>query len=170
MQKNNTSRLVMTALFTALFCLATLVIRIPSPLGGYLNAGDALILPAAFFLGPLFGALAAGIGSGLADVLSGYALFAPATLILKFLMCLSAAMIVKAFSGKKFLPAGLLGGIAAECIMVFGYYAYSALVLGFGIAAAVEIPSNCMQGVIGVIAGLMLTLALRKAFDRRKKE
>ncbi|MBQ1334585.1 MAG: ECF transporter S component, partial [Clostridia bacterium] len=60
-------RIIMVSLFAALVCVATMVIRIPSPTGGYINPGDAVVLLAAFLLGPIWGAVAAAIGSSLAD-------------------------------------------------------------------------------------------------------
>ena len=58
-----TKKLVLAALMCALTCVATMVIRIPTPTMGYIHPGDALVLPCAFLLGPVPGALAAGIGS-----------------------------------------------------------------------------------------------------------
>ena len=40
-----TTRLVLIALLAALCCVATMVLPIPTPTGGYLNAGDSLTLP-----------------------------------------------------------------------------------------------------------------------------
>ena len=64
--KDKTQRMVFTALFGALSCVATWVIRIPSPLGGYLNLGDGLVLLCGFCLGGWYGVSAAGIGSMMA--------------------------------------------------------------------------------------------------------
>ncbi len=66
--------LVYTAMLMALCCVATLVIKIPTVTGGYLNAGDIVVVLAALLAGPLYGGVAAGFGSGLADVISGYEL------------------------------------------------------------------------------------------------
>ena len=57
--------LVMTALLAALSCVATLVIRIPSPTGGYMNLGDTVVLLGAYLLGGAYGAAAGGIGPAL---------------------------------------------------------------------------------------------------------
>ena len=77
MRASRWSRLVYTALFTALTTVATLVIQVPSPMSGYVNLGDAMVLLSAWILGPVYGTAAAGIGSMLADLLSGYAYYAP---------------------------------------------------------------------------------------------
>ena len=64
-------RLVLAALFTALTTVMTMVIQVPSPMQGYVNLGDCGVLLSAWVLGPAWGGAAAGIGSMLADLLSG---------------------------------------------------------------------------------------------------
>ena len=46
-----TTEFLATALLAALSCVATLVIRIPSPTGGYMNLGDTVVLLGAYLLG-----------------------------------------------------------------------------------------------------------------------
>ena len=58
--------LVYTAMLMALCCVATLVIKIPTVTGGYLNAGDIVVVLAALLAGPLYGGVAAGFGLYLA--------------------------------------------------------------------------------------------------------
>ena len=55
MKDNTIKKLVFAALFAALSCAATMVIRIPTPIGGYIHAGDAVVLLSAFLLGPWWG-------------------------------------------------------------------------------------------------------------------
>ena len=43
-----TKKIVITALFAALTCVATMIIHIPSPLHGYINLGDVIVLAAGF--------------------------------------------------------------------------------------------------------------------------
>ena len=162
MYSTKLSKMVMAALFAALCCVATMIIRIPSPTGGYINAGDAVVLLGAFFLGPLWGALAAGLGSCLADALGGYMVYVPATFVIKFLMGLVAAAIFRALREKRPMLGVVTGGIVAEIIMIVGYFLFTALVLGLGWGALPEVPGNCVQGVFGVIAGALLFAALRR--------
>ncbi|MGN1083913.1 MAG: ECF transporter S component, partial [Lachnospiraceae bacterium] len=75
-------KMVLTALFTALVCVATIIIQIPSPMQGYVNLGDCIILLSAWLLGPLYGFFAGGVGSALADLLTGYSHYAPGTLVI----------------------------------------------------------------------------------------
>ncbi len=87
-------KLVMAALFAALTTVMTMVIRIPSPMSGYVNLGDCAVLLSAWILGPGLGCAAAGIGSMLADLL-GYPLYAPGTLVVKGLMALAAGLLFR---------------------------------------------------------------------------
>jgi uncharacterized membrane protein len=165
MKINTTSRIVFTALFAALCCVATLVIAIPSPTG-YVNLGDGFVLLSAFILGPVYGAIAAGVGTALADLLCGYAIYAPATLIVKGLMGLAAGLIFRSLTGKKFcdhsIVPSLAAGIVGEAIMVLGYFLYESLVLGAGAAAAASVPGNVAQGICGVAVSTVLIVVLMK--------
>ena len=73
----NTKTLVMASLLAALCCVATMVIRIPSPTGGYMNLGDTVVILSAYLLGPAWGSAASGLGSALADLFSGYTAYVP---------------------------------------------------------------------------------------------
>ena len=87
-------KLVLAALFAALCTVMTLVIQIPSPMQGYVNLGDCAVLLSAWVLGPVYGGVAAGTGSMLADLFSGYAHYAPGTFLIKLCMAVAAALIL----------------------------------------------------------------------------
>lgn len=89
----STKKLVIGALMAALTCIATMIIKIPTPTLGYIHLGDGLVLLCGIVLGPLGGALSAGIGSMFADIFSGYASWAPATLIIKALTAFVAGFL-----------------------------------------------------------------------------
>ena len=79
---NETKKLTLTGLMTAAVTVATIAIIIPVPYtGGYIHAGDSMIFLSVLLLGWKRGAFAAGVGSALADILSGYTMWAPATLL-----------------------------------------------------------------------------------------
>lgn len=162
MQHTKLHKLVLAALFAALTYVATNIIHIPTPVtNGYVNLGDCMVLLGAFLLGPIYGAAAGGIGSMLADLLLGYMSYVPGTFLIKGLMGLCAGLIFRAMREKTgTLAANAVAGLAAECIMVFGYFAYESTLLGYGLAAAASIPSNAFQGVIGLILGTVLYQAL----------
>ena len=154
MKHDKLIRLVLASLFAALTCVATMLIHIPMPAtNGYINLGDGMVLLGAFLLGPVWGMAAGGFGSMLADVLLGYAAYAPGTLVIKGLMALSATLILRALHGK---TAGLVAGAAAgEIVMVLGYFAYEGLVLSYGMAAAASIPGNAIQGAAGMVVSVL---------------
>ena len=152
MRKDPVLRLVMTAVLAALCCGATLVIQIPSPMNGYVNLGDGVVLLCGWLLGPGYGFAAAGLGSALADLISGYGVYVPATFIIKGLMALMAACVKPRW----------LGGAVAEVWMVTGYFLFACLLMGEGWAAMASVPGNLVQGAVGVAAGLALEKAVRR--------
>lgn len=158
--------MVMAAVMAALTYVATTVIKIPAPTGGYVHIGDGLVLLCGWILGPWWGGAAAGIGSMLTDLLNGYAHYAPGTLVIKALDAIAAALIVKALGRKPY--AYVVGGVVGELIMVAGYFGYACLLLGKGIGAAASIPGNLVQGAMGLVIGLVLFVLLKrsKALDK----
>ena len=162
MKQKNLQKLAISALLTAIVCIATYIVKIPSPAtNGYFNLGDCFVLLSGWLLGPVYGALAAGLGSALADIISGYMQYAPATFVIKALMAIAAYFVAKALIRKP-LIGKTIGGIVAEAIMVLGYFGYEAVILSYGIAAAGSIFSNVMQGIVGIIAGIAVTTAIEK--------
>ena len=162
-----TRMIVMTAAFAALACVATMVVKVPSPTNGYMNLGDTVVLLSGYLLGPAWGAVAGSIGPALADVLLGSAIYAPATLVIKAGMAVLAAVCYQAFGRR---PLGLVVcGLVGEIPMVLGYWLYDALLMGSITGAAVGIPSNLVQAAFGVAASTLLAAALRRcAYLRRE--
>ena len=151
-------KLTFTALFAAIIMLATMIYIPLGTGGGYLNPGDSMIYAAAWFLGPLAGA-AAAIGSALADIILGYAIYAPATFIIKGLMGLVVGILLRRH-GQKLAPKILALSLGAV-IMVVGYFAYEYFVYGIAVAGA-NILWNFVQAVVGVIIGTLVIGALGK--------
>lgn len=160
--KNATQKLVFAALLAALTCVATVIIKIPSPLKGYLNLGDCVVLTAGWLLSPLYGFLAAGLGSALADLFSGYFVYVPATFLIKGLMALAAWCTYKALNKKINNPVSrIISAVVAELIMIGGYYIFEGFIYGFE-ASLVNMPANAVQGVAGLVLGFALIKILEK--------
>lgn len=158
-----TKKIVMAALMAALACVATMIIKIPSPLKGYLNLGDCIVLVSGWMLSPTYGFLAAGLGSALADVFSGYVTYAPATFVIKGVMALVAFYGFKLLHNKLGdLPSRIVSGIVAEIIMILGYFVFEGFLYGF-IPSAVNIPANGVQGIAGLIIGVILMKVFAKS-------
>jgi len=153
MKQKTTFGVVYTAIFAALICIATMLIRIPIPAtGGYANLGDGIILICALIMPPSWAALGAGIGSMTADLLAGYAAYAPATLIIKAGMGWIAAMLFRNVPEKdtkklRFFASAMV----SEAWMVIGYFAFEGLMLGMGLGAAAGLLGNIGQGVVGIL-------------------
>ena len=159
-------QLVLASLFAALTYVMTMVVQVPSPMQGYVNLGDCAVLLSAWLLGPLYGGAAAGIGSMLADLLSGYAHYAPGTFAIKLAMAVAAALIFRALQSRashNLLLSQAVSGVVAEAIMVVGYFGYASLWLGKGLAAAASIPGNIVQGVFGLVAAIAVYAVLNKS-------
>lgn len=159
-----TKKIVMAAMLAALACVATMIIKIPSPLKGYLNLGDCIVLVAGWMLSPTYGFLAAGLGSALADLFSGYVTYAPATFVIKGLMALIAFYGFKLLHNKiGNLPSRIITGILAEIMMILGYFVFEGFLYGF-VPSLVNIPANGVQGIAGLIIGMILI----KIFEKTK--
>lgn len=159
----NLKKLVLAALFAALSCVSTMIIQIPSPMNGYVNLGDCFVLLGGVILGPVWGFLAGGTGSMLADILSGYAHYAPGTFLIKGIMALVLVVLYKKLSSK--MPHSvsyLISATVSEFIMIAGYFGYASLILGKGLAAASSIPGNIMQGIFGVVSSFLLIKVIER--------
>ena len=173
---------VMAAAFAALTLLATFILKIPTPTFGYVHIGDTFVILAGVILGPALGALAAGIGSALADLLGGFAAWAPGTFVIKFLSALVCAVVFRALTLKRqkkiaVIPAIIIAGIIGEIVMVIGYFFYNVIIVtlaaggensaslmsAFSLSVA-EIPFNLVQGAIGLILGTALAPVFLKIF------
>ena len=162
---NRLHRLVTAALFAALCCVATMI-HIPSATNGSYNLGDTVVLLSAWLLGSAYGTAAAGIGSALADLFSGYVYYVPGTLIIKSVMAFTGACIASCGNkkGRGAFILRIVSAVTAECIMVAGYFVYAAYILGYGTAAAfLSLPGNCFQGIFGMVISLLLYSVLNRS-------
>lgn len=166
----NLKQTVMTALFAALACVATMSIRIPTPgTGGYIHPGDAIVILSGVILGPVWGLLAAGIGSAMADLLGGYFIYVPITFAVKGLIAFIAGMIYHRLgkTSKTQYTAVILGGIADIILVAGGYFLCEIPLYGVS-AAAASIPANLIQGLGGLIIAFVLYPLLLAVPDIRK--
>ncbi len=160
--KSKTKKIVIASLIAALACVATMIIKIPTPLKGYINLGDSIVLVAGWMLSPAYAFLAAGLGSALADVFSGYASYAPATFVIKGLMALIALYGFRLLNKRLGnAPSKIISGFFAEVIMVVGYFVFEGFLYGFA-PSMVNIPANAIQGIGNLILGVILIIALEK--------
>lgn len=164
--KMTTKELCIQGLLTALVTVCTMVFQIPvSATQGYIHLGDSMILLIGVFFGWKYGMVAGGVGSALADLLSGYAHWVPFTLVIKGVMGLLIGL-VSDFAGKheKFFTMRNFAATAAGILwMVFGYFIGGAILKSSFAVAATSIPENLVQGVAGAIIFFVVGTAFYKA-------
>jgi len=77
-------KISITAIMTVLVCVATMMISVYLPATyGFFNIGESMVYVSAILFGPYVGGISGGVGSMLADLFLGYAIYAPGTLIIK---------------------------------------------------------------------------------------
>ena len=157
MIRSNLKKLVLSALMAALTCITTMVIPIPTPSGGYAHPGDGFVLLSGAILGPIYGGLAAGIGSLLADLFLGYSEFMIATFFIKGLSAVVAALIYKYIHK----GATIIAGIAGGAVVTLGYLLFEIILFGPGVAIS-GIPMNLVQNVLGILISVFILPILRK--------
>lgn len=158
--KDNVLKITYGGVLAAVVMLATYVIVIPIPGNtGYFNLGDGVIFGIATILGP-FAAISAAIGSGLADLVAGYSIYIPATVIIKGCMGYLAGFVMYKKPNIRWYSLIVLF-LVCELIMVCGYFFYEWLLNGFGNAAA-AIPMNLLQGIAAIALGMAIVPLARR--------
>ncbi len=155
------SRVVITALFAAIICLTTaFLFHIPvGTAGGYIHLGDAFVYLAGAFLPTPYAMAAAGIGSGLADLLTGAPHWAVFTVVIK-------AAIAACFTSKGKTVLGVRNGIAsvgAGVICLGGYYLAEVMLFGNWLTPLASMVSG---GLIQSGGALVLFWLIGAALDR----
>ncbi len=161
-QRTNLNTLVLMGVLMAMTVVMTMIIRIPVPATqGYIHLGDSMVILSVFILGKGKGALTGGLGAALADILGGYATFAPITFCAKALLALVLGLfmdIVSRPATKKGTGKALavLGAVLGGIVMIAVYYVAEGFMYGSFITPVAEIPMNAIQvGVGAVLAGLL---------------
>ncbi len=158
--KDKVRLITYSGILSAVIMLATFVIRVPIPNAyGYVNFGDGVIFATAAIIGP-FAAICAGLGSALADLIAGYTIYMPATLLIKGAMGLLAGLVLKRRPQLALYWLALLF-LVCEVIMIGGYFLFESLIYGVE-AAAGALLANSIQGAAGVAMGLVIVPLARR--------
>ncbi len=153
-RKNHTKTLAVSGIMAALIFVFTALVHIPVPgntSGAYMNIGDSVIYCSGMLVGAPWAAAASGIGSMLADILLGGGIYIPATLVIKALMGLVCALLMKKAGLPKFILACVLGG----AIMVAGYGIFEWVAFGWTYAVGTLV-FNLIQWAAGVAVAVAL--------------
>lgn len=151
--------IALTGLFATLTFVLTSFIRVPT-IKGYVHIGDAAVFLAGSLLPLPYAAAAGAIGASLADAVSGYFIWVPATFIIKALTAAAfssnGSRIVRRRNILAIIPA------VALCVVGYGFYSgaaiYGNVAAGFADAAA-----NAVQSITSAVIYVLLGEALDRS-------
>ncbi|MGE5560372.1 MAG: ECF transporter S component [Chloroflexota bacterium] len=154
---NHTRAIVLGGLFSALVLGATLI-RVAPTDKAYFHLGEAVIYATAVVFGRWYGGIAGAIGSGLADLLSGYAFWAPVTVAVKFVEGYVVGTV-----GYQARPAKVLLAMVGGALILIAGYGIAAYGF-FGIAGLpTELIGDSIQGLAGIVIGMLASRLLLRA-------
>lgn len=156
-------RITASGIFAALIYVFTAYLHIPTG-AGYTHAGDGIIFLAACILPTPYAAAAGAIGGALADGLSGFPVWIPATIVIK-----SVTSLFFSSKGEKIITfRNIIGIIPSLILCAVGYSLYEGTVMAGGISAAAitaafsQIPAYCVQ----IFASTLLFVSVGLLLDR----
>jgi uncharacterized membrane protein len=150
----------MIAVLTAVTTVLTLLVRIPfAPTRGYITLADVGVYFAAFSFGPWVAFFAGGVGTGLADAISGY----PQWMVFSFFIHGLQGLLAGLIARDRPFPFMIAGWLVGLVVMVAGYFSVGSVLYGIGPSLA-EMPGNVGQNVAGALIGIPLVFAVRKAY------
>ena len=167
-KRNTTLYFVLLAMMMALCCVLTVFVQIPMG-NGYVNFGDAVIFLAASLLGPVAGAVVGGIGSALADIFSGFVVYAPFTLVVKAAEGFVCGWAYKRlFAGKKWVIRRVLSMCLGAACVIVGYF-FTDFIL-YGIAAGcLSLLSSLIQVSVSIAIAFAVLPRMPELFDDEPK-
>ncbi len=147
------------AIMTAIVAVFTYVIQVRNPAsGGYFNLSDVAVIFSAITFGPWIGLVSGGLGTAIADLISGYAPFAPISFVAHGGEGLLAGFI--ALQRPSWLvPAWLVGVVW----MMLAYLVGEGVFFAWSDAIADLLGSNWIQALAGLL-GIALYFAVRAAY------
>lgn len=166
MKKEKIQRLTLTSVMAALITVLTVFVKINiASSNGYIHFGDGLVYLSGCILGG-YGIFASALGGALADIFSGFPLWALPTAIIKGLNCVPFIIATRLYkkSTSVINAATVISAVFSSFITVGGYFA-AEVVLYSEEAAFLDIPGNAVQGLASTVIFILLGLAT----DRIKK-
>lgn len=164
--ENKLLNIVRAGIFAAMTTLLTALLHIPVG-NGYIHCGDALIYLAAAMLPLPYAVCAGAVGGMMADILSGYAVYALPTLLIKGLLALTFSLI----GGEKlFSVRRILAGTVCGVITVVGYYLTAVFLYGgWRAQLAATVPGDSIQAAASCILYTAAALSLEKLGKRNQR-
>lgn len=152
-----------SGVFSALVFVVTAYLHIPT-YNGYVHCGDGLIILAACILPMPYAVAVGAVGAALADLLTGFAIWAPGSILIKALI----AMLFSCKAKKIVTARNLIMLLPAAIISALGYYLYEALITGSLLASLAGIPGSVVQALASSIVFAVAGIAMDK-YNLKKK-
>lgn len=164
--RQKTLDLIITSLLIALVFVSTVFLNIKLPItanGGLVHLGTAMLFIASILFGPKKGALAGAIGMGLFDLMGGWALWAPITIVARGLQGYIVGKIAWS-NGRKgdSLVFNLIATIVSMPFMIAVYFIGEGILYNNWIAPLASIPGDLVQNILGVLVAIPVCVALKK--------
>lgn len=164
--RQETLSIVVTAMLISLVFISTVFLNIKLPIkanDGLVHLGTATLFIASILYGPKKGAVAGAIGMGLFDLVGGWLIWAPITIVSRGIQGFIVGKIAWA-KGKKgnHLGLNIIGMVISMPIMISIYYLGEVILYSSWIAPLASIPGDIIQNVLGLIVAIPVCLVLRK--------
>ena len=161
--KKQLLRVTYTAIFTAIILLATSIIKFSTGLGeGYIHLGDCFVYLSACVLPFPYCLFAGGFGGALADILSGYAIWAIPTMLIKMLNAVPFAIICRKYKSNKILSKQVvLMTVVSGIITILGYFVAECILYSVA-SATLSLLGNTIQAVASGIIFVIIAKATDK--------
>lgn len=153
-------KVALVAIMTAITVVFTLFVRVPTT-KGYFNLCDVAIYFCAFSFNPLVAFISAGVGTALADMISGYAQWAPISFIVHGAEGLIVALLLRR---NRNAVRKILASTIGVVIVAGGYFLIGGAVLTGFTTASIEVPMNIVQASVGAVIGFAVSLSVAKAY------
>ena len=163
MKKNHLRLMCISGIFTALVYVITAYLHIPT-YNGYVHCGDGFIFLAACILPMPYSVIVGVLGAMLADLLTGFAIWAPGSMIIKGLI----ALLFSCKAKKMVTSRNLIMLLPAAVISAGGYYLYEVLITGSFVASLAGIPGSLVQAVASSVVFVVIGITLDK-YNIKKK-
>jgi uncharacterized membrane protein len=160
--RSSALRIAAVAVLAAATAVLTLLPKIPIPgTQGYVHLGDAAVVFSGLVFGPFTALLAGGLGTAAADLVGGYAQWAPISFVVHGLQGLAVGLLVRRHPGNLLLTVA--AGVLGTLVMVAGYFLGGLVIEGFG-KTLTAVPWNLVQAAAGAVLGVPLSIAIRTAY------
>ena len=163
MKRNNLRLMCIAGIFAALVFVVTAYLHIPT-YNGYVHVGDGFIYLAACILPTPYAVCVGSIGAMLSDVLTGYAIWAPGSIVIKAV----TAMLFSCKTQKIVSARNTLMLIPAIVICAGGYYLYEVIITGSFSGALAGIPGSVIQSVTSSVVFIFAGIAIDKINLKKK--